>query len=201
MLYVLNELSYDRFNKNADNIYRLCMHAVMGGNEITIPLSNPPSAPALVRDYPEVINAVRLYPIESNPVKYRDRLFYEKRIAFADNSLFDVFTLPFISGDPQTALLTKYTAVITEGTAKKYFGDEDPVGKVLKLNNSDNYTVTGVIKNFPKNSHFKFDLICSFETLYQLVILCLLPSICVITFDFFYGFVHALLTKTMGQRI
>ncbi|MFC1726511.1 ABC transporter permease, partial [candidate division KSB1 bacterium] len=167
LLYVLSELSYDKFNKNADNIYRLGMHAVMGGNEINTPLSNPPSALALVRNYPEVINAVRLYPIASNTVKYEDKLFYENRIVFADNSLFDLFTLPFISGDPETALLTRYTAVISEDIATKYFEQEDPIGKVLKLNNVDNYTVTGVIKNLPENSHFTFDIFCSFETLYE----------------------------------
>jgi putative ABC transport system permease protein len=165
-IYILTELSYDKYHEKAHQIYRMGIDAKLGGNIIKLPITNAPVGPILVDDYPEVLNAVRLRRRDRIPVKYNDRLFYEDEILWADNSIFEIFTFPMIKGDPSTALEKAYTVVLTRSLAKKYFGDEEPLGKMLRLNNLDDYTVTGVVEEVPHNSHFTFDMLCSFETLY-----------------------------------
>jgi putative ABC transport system permease protein len=169
ILYVVHELSYDRFHENADRIYRMGIDAKIGGSPILAPLSNAPSILVLKQDYPEVLDAVRIRPsfsVSKNLVKYEDKQFYEEGVLYADNTLFDIFTFPMIKGDSKTALKTAYSVVLTEEIAARYFGDEDPLGKVLKFNDQEDFTVTGVVKNVPQNSHFTFKMLCSFETLY-----------------------------------
>ena len=164
--FIATELSYDRFHKNSEQIYRLGLDANVGGNQILMPVSTAPAALALVQDYPEILDAVRLQPIGKVSIKDRDLEFFEENALYADNSIFNVFTFPMLVGDPQSALKTAYSMVMTENTANKYFGDQDPIGKILKVDNQFDYTVTGVVENFPKNSHFTFDILCSFESLY-----------------------------------
>jgi len=164
--YIITELSYDKYNENADRIYRIGAEVNMGGFTGTLAISNAPVGPVLHEDYPEVLNAVRIRPISKRFVKFEDREFYEEQVLYADNSIFDIFTFPMIKGDPKTALVTAYSVVLTDETAKKYFGNGDPIGKVLKFNNQDDFTVTGVVENIPRNSHFTFDMLCSFETFF-----------------------------------
>lgn len=164
--FITTELSYDRYHKNTEQIYRLGLDANLGGNQILMPISTAPTAPALIQDYPEVLDAVRIRRMRNVSIKDRDLEFFEENVFLADNSIFNVFTFPMIMGDPQSALKTAYSMVMTEDAAKKYFGDEDPIGKILKVDNQFDYTVTGVIENVPKNSHFTFDILCSFESLY-----------------------------------
>ena len=121
----------------------------------------------LVQNYPEVIDAVRLRSIGRMPIRYRESLDYEDNIFFADNSVFDIFSFPLMKGDSRTALSTAYSCVITEDVAKKYFGSDDPMGKILNLNDQSDFTVTGVMKNIPQNSHLIFSILCSFETYAQ----------------------------------
>jgi len=165
-LFILHQLSYDKYHEHAEQIYRLCSEIQMGKNITTLPISNAPVGPVLKNDYPEVLSAVRLKIRGRIPIKYKDRLFYEDRIFWADSSLFDVFTFPMIDGNPQDALSRAYTVVLTRTLAEKYFGDEEPVGKILKLNKQEDYTVTGIVEDVPANSHFTFNMLCSFETLY-----------------------------------
>jgi putative ABC transport system permease protein len=165
--YVFHELSFDKFHKNADRIYRLRSDLKIAGDHLNIPKSSPPIAEYLVQNYPEVLNAVRIRSLGRMPVRYRDKLYYEDRLFLADQSIFEIFTFPMLKGDPQTALKTAYSVVITEDMAKKYFGEEDPVGNVLSINNQWDFTVKGVAKNVPQNSHFGFDMLCSFETYAQ----------------------------------
>ena len=167
LLWVADELSYDRYHENANHIYRLCIDAETGGNVVRAPASNVPTAPAMIRDFPEVVNAVRIYVVGKSAITFGEKQFYEKRVFYADNSIFDVFTFPMVKGDPKSALLNPYTVVVTEEIAEKYFGDDDPIGKILKFNNEDNFTISGVVKNVPRNSHFTFDILCSFQTLYS----------------------------------
>jgi putative ABC transport system permease protein len=167
VLYIATELSYDRYHKNAGRIFRLGLDANMGGSQVITPISNVPSAPALVQEYPEVIDAVRIRTVSRTSVEYEDKQYYENGILYADNSLFSVFTFPMIAGDPRTALETAYSVVLTEDTAKRYFGDRDPIGRTLTLNNDSNFVITGVMNNVPPNSHFTFDMVCSYETLYD----------------------------------
>jgi putative ABC transport system permease protein len=153
LLWVQKELSYDRFHENVDSIYRV------RSNGISQPA---PLAPALKEDYPEIINSVRF----SNPnvtVRHQDKCFSENNFRFADPSVFEVFTFPFIQGDPKSALADPYSVVITEKTARKYFDTEDPIGKVLKIQNKTDLHVTCVIHNIPTNSLLQFDLLGSFE--------------------------------------
>jgi len=167
VMYITTELSYDRYHKNADRIFRLGFDANVGGSKVIAPISNVPSAPALIQSYPEVLDAVRIRTVSRTSVVYEDRQFYENNILYADNSIFSIFTFPMTIGDPKTALETAYSVVLTEDTAKKYFSDEDPVGKTLTLNNESTFVITGVMKNVPPNSHFTFDMLCSYETLYD----------------------------------
>lgn len=164
--FIATELSYDRYHKKTDRIYRLGLDADLGGNQILMPISTAPAAPTLVQNYPEILDAVRFQRMGKVSVKDRDLEFFEENVYLADNSIFNIFTFPMILGDPQSALKTAYSMVMTEDTAYKYFGDEDPVGKILKVGNQFDYTVTGVMENVPKNSHFTFDILCSFESLY-----------------------------------
>ncbi len=165
--YVFHELSYDKFHENADRIYRLRSELKISGEDLDIPKSSPPMAEYLVQNYPEVVGAVRFRNLGRVPVRYRDNLNYEDHIFFADNSVFDIFTFPLIKGDPRTALATAYSVVISENIAQKYFGSDDPIGKLLNINDQTDFTVTGVMKKIPQNSQFIFNMLCSFETFAQ----------------------------------
>jgi putative ABC transport system permease protein len=167
VIYILTEISFDRYHVQSNRIYRLGISGKIGENSFTMPVSNTPAAPALVKDYPEVLNAVRFRPTSPRTlVKHGDRQYFEGGIFYADNSVFEVFTFPLTKGDPKTALQAPYSLVISETIAEKYFRDENPIGRTLRLNNKEDLTVTGVIKNVPRNSHFTFNMLISFETLY-----------------------------------
>jgi putative ABC transport system permease protein len=131
-----------------------------------MPVSNNPAGPVLVRDYAEVENMVRFRGMGSrNLIKYQDRQFTEENLFYADHTVFDVFTFPLLKGDPKTALTTANSIVINRSTAEKIFGDENPMGKVLRFNDEVDYTITGVCENTPFNSHITFNMLASLETL------------------------------------
>lgn len=165
--YVFHELSYDRYHEKADRIFRLRSDLKISGDHLKIPKSSFPMGEYLVENYPEVLNMVRFRGPMRLPVRDRENLYYLDRFFFADNSVFEIFDFPLVKGNPQTALKAASTCVITEDTAKKYFGSEDPIGKVLNVNSNWDLTVTGVVKNIPQNSHFGFDMLCSLETYAQ----------------------------------
>jgi putative ABC transport system permease protein len=168
ILYIYSELNYDRYHENADRIYRLGTNFDIGKMHAKAAVSNHPIGPALSRDYPEVLNAARIRPYRRRTlVEYKEKQFFEEKVFYADNSVFDVFSFPLIRGDRKSALATAYSLVITADAAKKYFVEDDPIGKTLRFNNDSDFTVTGIIKNVPQNSHFTFDMLCSFETIYQ----------------------------------
>jgi putative ABC transport system permease protein len=160
-LYVMDELSFDRFNKNASRIYRVNADIKFGGDLQKLAVCPDPMAFAMVRDYPQIQNAVRFRNYGSSLVKKGTQNIKEERIIFTDSTLFDVFTLPMIEGNPKKALTEPNVVVITESTAKKYFGRTDVVGQTLLFDNKDNYKITGVIKDVPENSHFNFDFFVS----------------------------------------
>lgn len=164
IMYIITELSYDKFHNNSQRIYRLASDANVGGMVAQIALSNAPAGPALVQAYPEVENAVRIRPRPKISVKHEEKQFYEEGILWADSSIFDIFSFPMIKGNPQTSLKAPYSLVITEETAQKYFKDGDPLGRILRFNDQADYTVTGIVKKVPHNSHFSFDMLCSYET-------------------------------------
>lgn len=160
ILFVQDELSYDRFNEKADRIVRIIFKASINGGKINESNVMPPVAQALKNDYAEVEDVTRLHTTFSPKVTYADKTFKDGTLAFVDDNFFAVFTLPFIKGDAATALKQPNTIVITRETANKYFGNEDAIGKVLTFTNYDNglYKVMGVIDKIPANSHFHFDM-------------------------------------------
>lgn len=164
-LYVVDELSYDRYNKNANRIYRVDADLKFGGNELRLAVASDPMGAALKKDYPQVEEYVRFYTSNGSKLVKKGNVFIEEgRVAHADSTLFDVFTLPAIAGNPKTALNEPNTVVLTESTAKKYFGGSNAVGKTIEADRVP-YKVTAVIKDIPHNSHFNFDFIFSMDNL------------------------------------
>jgi putative ABC transport system permease protein len=163
-LWVKDELSFDRFHRNRERIFRILNRTPDGSAyfQITYALG-----PALKAGYPEVEEACRVWLWYGSHIKYKDKIYAERNIYLADPSFFKIFSFPFIKGNPETALLDKYSIVLTEEMVRKYFGDEeDPIGKVLHLALLEgDFTVTGVIENIPMNSHLRFDFIGRIEFL------------------------------------
>jgi len=165
-LYIKSELSFDRYHRNADRIFRLCIRGNTGGAQFEWGESNAVAAQVLRDDYPEVIDAVRFGDVQSSSVKHKDKLFFEGNLRYADDSVFNIFSWSLLRGDPKTALKVPYSIVLTEDMAEKYFGPEDPMEKILTFNGQKGFTVTGVMQNVPQNSTMSFDALCSFQTLY-----------------------------------
>lgn len=165
LLYVKNELSYDRYHEKADRIYRVFLSATIGGNDMAIALTAPPMGAALLEEFPEVEAVTRIGYIGGYPViRSGDRVYSEELYTSADSTIFDVFDIPVIQGDPAIALTEPNSLVITESTAKRYFGDENPMGKMMTSDKVNERMVTAVIEDFPHNSHFHYDFLLSFAT-------------------------------------
>ncbi len=172
-LYIEDELKYDRFNEKADRTYRV--NRLYNTNEVNEDAATLefPGGPEMQREYPDIIEkVVRFFNFQRSQVfteyikNNREKVsFNEKNFFVVDSTVFDVFSFPFLLGDPKTALDRPNTMVITESTAKKYFGDESPLGKTLRLENFLNFEITGVIKDIPTQSHFKIDMLGSMSTI------------------------------------
>lgn len=158
-LYVTDELQYDRFNTRADRIYRIDADFLVNGSAFNERFAPAAFAGVLQKDYPQIEQTVRLVRQEDVLVKKGNETVIEHNGLFADSTLFKVFSLSFIAGDAKTALTQPNTAVIAESMAKKYFGSTDVLGKQLLLNNTEPYTVSGVIKDMPAQSHVHFNII------------------------------------------
>jgi putative ABC transport system permease protein len=163
-LFVLDELSYDRYHEKSGQIYRVTLQGIVGTNEFNGAITCAPLAAALARDFPEVVAATRFRSFGFPVLRYGEKVFSEERFFWTDPTIFDVFTIPFIKGDPKTALSKPNTVVITQTMAKKYFGDEDPMGKILDADRKRDYMITGVVEDVPRNSHFHFDFLGSLST-------------------------------------
>ena len=159
MLFVQDELSFDRYNDKADRIVRVVFRGIMNGEKMKESHAMPPTAQTLRKDFPEVLDATRIrYFGGGNKISYGEKTFVEERFGYVDSNFFQVFTLPLLKGDAKTALVEPHTLVITQEIASKYFGLEDPIGKILYFKDSKvSYKVTGVIDKVPANSHFHFD--------------------------------------------
>ena len=161
-LFVLDELSYDRYNEKADRIVRVIFRGTTEGGKMNEAHVMPPTAQTLKADYPEVLEATRLRMGGSPLITYGDKTFKDNSFVYADSNFFQVFTLPFLQGNPKTALIQPNTAVITQVMARKYFGNQDPMGKVLIVKSGNAaYKITGLIEEVPTNSHFQSDLFVS----------------------------------------
>lgn len=165
--YILNELSYDRYNTNADNIYRVTRSFNNDQGVVSLNLStvSPPFGYYFPTDFPEIKKMTRLLDNGITPLRYKEKLINEQHVYFADENLFDVFTVKVTKGNPKTALADPYSVMLSEANAKKYFGDEDPMNKTLRCNNQFDLKVTGVYKSFPANSHIHPEMMVSFNTL------------------------------------
>jgi putative ABC transport system permease protein len=157
LLYVKDELSYDRYNIKADRIYRVNNEIKFGNNHMDFAVSPALMGSGMVREMPQVEQYTRLRWSGSLLIKKGNENVQESRVAFADSTLFDVFTLPVIEGDPKTALKEYHSLVITASMSKKYFNSTHVVGKTMLINDTGNYKITAVIKDIPKQSHFNFD--------------------------------------------
>jgi len=159
LLWVQDELSYDGFNKQAENIYKI---SIVGGTGPTQQIFNNIIAPVATfakNEIPEVKDAVRIKRRSEVPVTYNDKIFMEANVAFTDPSFFSVFDFNLVSGDSKNPFPDNNSIVITRSTAKKYFGDDNPLGKVVVMGNNENFKVTGVINDFPPNSSINYSVL------------------------------------------
>jgi putative ABC transport system permease protein len=164
MTYVHYQTGFDSFHEKAGRIYRLTMAGTISRENFNLATSNGAIAPDLRKELPEIENVVRLRPRFRTSVEYGEKLFFEEGILWADATAFDVFSYRLLKGNPGTALAAPFSAVLTRTTAEKYFGREDPLGKVLRINHTLDYTVTGIVADPPQNSHLDFDMLFSYIT-------------------------------------
>ncbi|MBX2933825.1 MAG: ABC transporter permease [Ferruginibacter sp.] len=166
-LYVTDELSYDRYNKKADRIYRINSDIRFGGADLHITETSDMMGELLKKDYPQVEEYTRIYNNEGDKlIKKGDEFIDEPRIAYVDSTFFDVFTLPAIEGNPNKALFEPNTVVLTQTAALKYFNNVHAIGKILEIKNDAStipFKVTAVIKDVPKESHFNFEVFLSMK--------------------------------------
>ncbi len=166
LVWVQDELSYDRFHKNSETIYRIYEQWVLPQGTIPPFVQSPyPLGPALSDDYPEVVESMHLSVQYSNLVECKDKRFYEDRFAFADDNFFTMFSFPLIKGNPENVLKDLNSLVLSRSMVKKYFGNEDPVGKILRVNTKHDFIITGVMQDIPHNSHIQAGFIGNFEHL------------------------------------
>jgi putative ABC transport system permease protein len=169
LLFVRSELTYDQSHKKAPHIYRVAMKFNIGTNRFDVAMGPCPLAGALVKDFPEIVNATRFfhrnYRGEYTYVSFEDKQFREERFLWVDSTIFEIFTIPFVEGNPQTALKHPNSVVITPAIAKKYFGKTDPMGQMLSLEDGSLYKVTGIVEELPENSHIHYDFLSSFSSL------------------------------------
>jgi putative ABC transport system permease protein len=167
ILFVMDEMSYDRFHQNADRIYRINARGLIGNTEIHQTYTCAPLPAAMMNDYPGIESIVRILHFSTSniDVRYEDVAFTEKSIIAADSNFFDIFSFPLLKGNPKKALTGPNRALISESTARKYFGSADPIGKVLKVAKEFDIEITGVYKDIPHNSHFHFDFLISLTSM------------------------------------
>jgi putative ABC transport system permease protein len=166
-MYIRNELNYDKFQVNGDQIFRVIMEYAFDGSPVSKKgnFTSMKVAPVLKRKFPVIQEAVRMDKFPT-VVRYRDKILNEQKFLYADSSFFRVFSFPLLEGNPLTALNAPRQVVITRSTAERYFGKENPIGKILNLDTDESqYVVTGLVADCPSNSQIKFDFLASFTSL------------------------------------
>jgi putative ABC transport system permease protein len=165
LIWVKDELSFDRFHANADAIYRITEHQYdSSGDYFPVAVTPWPLAEALKDDFPEIIESARLRIVSGGLISYKDKKFYENDFVAVDPTFLKMFSFPLVEGDISTVLTEPHTILITKETAKRYFGNEDPLEKVLTFHNAYDFKVTGILEDVPHNSHIKFDLLVPFAS-------------------------------------
>jgi len=164
-MWVLDELSFDRFNENADRLYRIEFDQDYSGQLFHVNVTPHPLGPALKEEIPGIENATRFKFIDEIMVRHGENTFFEDRVAAVDPTLFHMFSFPFVKGSARTALEDPSAIVLSETTAQKYFAHSDPIGKVVTIDNRLDRTVTGVMKDVPDCSSLQFDMVVPYEFL------------------------------------
>ena len=164
MIYVQHELSYDRYNSHANQIFRVYGTMTLDGKSSDWVQTPAPFASFLKNKFPEIINTVRVAKVPKGLVSYGEKHFFEENIILADPSVFDVFSYLLITGNPYSALNEPNSVILTESVAKKYFGRDNPMGKSIRYNRQLDLTVSGIIKDIPENTHLRFDMVASIAT-------------------------------------
>ncbi|MFC2096114.1 ABC transporter permease [Bacteroidota bacterium] len=173
LIYVQHELSYDKFFKDSDRLYRVGLKYNIDGIVFYSALNPVPLAEGLKQEFPDIESVSRLYNKFFSGgytyINYEDQQFREDKVFWVDSTVFDVLGIDLLKGNKDEALKNTNSVVITQETAKRYFGDDDPIGKLLKFDDGNIYNVTGVAKSFPVNSHLHFDFLASIHTNKRLV--------------------------------
>ncbi len=169
-LYVQFELSFDRYHENADRIYRMVREKPTSVSTVftKTAVTPAPLGPALKAEFPEVVSYARLFKSQNVLITFGEEHFLEKRFYWADPGIFDIFSLPMTKGDPETALDDPFAILMSERTARKYFGDNDPLGKVVNVFGGNDFKVAGVFSDMPANSHFIMDVIVPYKTFFKI---------------------------------
>ncbi|GAB3494768.1 ABC transporter permease [Spirosoma knui] len=164
VLFVLHELSYDRYHANADRVYRMILHGRMDEKDINLAYTSGPAGQALLRDCPGVEVVTRLRREGAFLIKHGQEVIKEENVAFVDSNFFSVFAIPMLKGSAASVLVEPKTLVVTETIARKYFGQSDPIGKMLSMGQLGLFRVTGVCADVPSNTHFQYDMFGSLQS-------------------------------------
>lgn len=166
-IYILHETSYDSYNSKANRIYRVTRSFNNPDGAVTLRLGTvaPPFGPLLQNYFPDIQKVTRLLPSGKTPVKYEDKVFNEQQVFFADENFMDVFDVDVTKGNPKKSLQDPFTVMLSENIAKKYFGTEDPMNKMIRINNKFDLKVSGIYTSFPSNAHIHPEMMVSFNTL------------------------------------
>lgn len=173
LTYIVNENSYDKYNANADDTYRVTrtFYSQPGVQSLHLSAVAPPFGPLLQNAFPDIKKMTRVLYTGTSALHYKEKLFNEKGTAFADENFFSVFDVSVTKGNPRTALTNPYSIMLTEELAKKYFDKEDPINKTVRLDdNTHEFKVTGIFKPFPSNAHMHPEMLLSFNTLKDSVV-------------------------------
>lgn len=165
VLFVHHETSFDKHHEHAANLYRVGIDSRASGQILKTTLTQAPLAQALATEFSEVVSTTRFYHVGRLLLRNEDHRYNEEQFFWADATVFDLFTIPLVVGDPVTALTQPHSVVLTEEMARKYFGEADPLGKTLEVNDGAEYKVTGVMRPSKANSHLEPDFLASLTTL------------------------------------
>jgi putative ABC transport system permease protein len=164
-LYVINEASYDQYNVKKDRIFRTILNGKIGGQEVTVSSSPAIMGPTMVKEFPEIEDFLRMNGRGPTIIEYNKQTFTEDHIIEADSSFFNFFSIPVVKGDVKNLLNAPHKVVLSESTAKKIFGNENPIDKQIKIGTDTLlFIVTGVMADVPQNSHFEANALSSFMT-------------------------------------
>ncbi len=167
-LFIIHELSYDKYHEDKDRIYRLGLHGIMSGQEIRAAYMAPPVGPAMANEFPEVEHFLRMSIWDETIVQVDDRFFIENHFSLADSSFFEFFSIPLLRGNKHRVLTEPFSVVLTETAAARIFGDEDPMDRMMRVGGMpEDFRVTGIMEDIPKNTHFNVGMVGSFTSSQQ----------------------------------